>query len=119
MQGSWRPLLSKMRSKFASGQAKPVRARWTRRLGSACAAIAALVATVLVAGRASADPGLEHNPLEHKSISERVEAVRERADPEALERLGFDDSNRLLAQWYNWSDWPNVWDNFWSNWSNY
>ena len=108
-----------MRSKRSLLRDGLFRVRRTRWLGTACSAIVALVATNLVAGFALADQGLERQQPEHKSISERVEAVRERAGPEPLELLGFDESNRLLAQWYNWDDWQNGWDNYWSNWSNY
>lgn len=33
-----------------------------------------------------------------------------------VEEQGVD--GRRVAQWYNWGDWPNGWNNYWNDWPN-
>lgn len=93
--------------------ARPV--RWARRLTTACSAVVALVASGLVPADASVYRDSALQQPAQKSIKERVEAVRDRVGGEPLESLGIDEGNRRLAQWYNWDNWQNGWDNYWPN----
>jgi nitric oxide reductase large subunit len=54
---------------------------------------------------------------QRKALHERVERVRAALTIEAGAVIEPDARSRL-AQWYNWGNWPNGWNNYWNNWPN-
>jgi hypothetical protein len=54
---------------------------------------------------------------QRKALHERVARVRAALRVEAGAVVE-PRTGSHLAQWYNWGDWPNGWNNYWNNWPN-
>lgn len=52
---------------------------------------------------------------ERAVLHARIARVRARAAVEAGATIERGAGEQRLAQWYNWGDWPNGWENSWKN----
>jgi hypothetical protein len=69
-----------------------------------------------VTGGFVAPPPIAH--ADSNSIEKRVEAVQAKLSLMRTPSSG-DATQPPLAQWWNWDNWPNMWNDFSNQWFNY
>ena len=79
---------------------------------------ASILGVLCAAVGISAAPGAAFAATETKThpetVVERIERVRARLSHEDLGGTGDAEKSWTIAQWYNWGNWPNFWNNFWN-----
>jgi len=105
-----------------------IAARFLSKLRHASAGL--LIALALLMPWRSADAENVSSPAERRTVSQRIESIREELRRGRASGLPDADQGetgrarpwpqRIGQQWYNWPNWPN-WGNWgnWSNWSNW
>lgn len=94
------------------------------------ASVGLLITLALLMPWRSADGESVSSPTQRRTVSQRIEAIREelrRADASGLPDVDQGEIRRALpwsqriGQWYNWPNWPNWsnWSNYWQNWRNW
>jgi hypothetical protein len=83
-------------------------------ISSALVAAAGLCSASDAEARGSFDIALKRE-CERAVLHARIARVRSRVSVEAGASIETAAGEQRLAQWYNWGDWPNGWENSWKN----
>jgi hypothetical protein len=97
---------------------RSVEARWLKRQLARLLIAFAAAGTFLPSGKGvhAVVPESEVQ-AQRKALQTRVARVRAALQIEAGAVVDKGAHSRL-AQWYNWGNWPNGWNNYWNNWPN-